>query len=148
MQVSVTALSAALVGLVVAGCDDGETAAPDWFEAREPMPSCGIFEPADVRNDNPDLAEGQECLLDAFKSGEPAELEVTQLTEEGDPVTDIFRVVDEGEVEALMDRRQDEFSMMDFGHLTCTELHEQEIPLAAAGCEATDDRRSPPISVE
>lgn len=146
MRVSVTALGAALVGLAIVGCDDGETAAPDWFQARQPMPSCGTFEPEDVRHDNPDLAKGQECLLDAFESGEPAELEVTQLTEEGDPVTDILRVIDEGEVEVLMDRRLDEFSSMDFGHMVCTELHEQEITLAATECEPTDDRRIPPVS--
>lgn len=145
MRVSVTALSAALVSLAIVGCEDEETAAPDWFQARGPMPSCGAFEPEDVRHDNPDLAEGQECLLDAFESGEPAELEVTQLTEEGDPVTDILRVIGEGEIEVLMDRRQDEFNSMDFGHMVCTELHEQELTLAATDCEPTDNRRIPPI---
>lgn len=39
MRVSATALSAALVGIVLMGCDAGETSAPDWFDAREPMPS-------------------------------------------------------------------------------------------------------------
>lgn len=143
MRVSVTALSAALVGLVVTGCNGEEPAAPAWFEARDPMPSCGAFAPEDVRHDNPDLAEGQECLLDAFESGEPAELEVVQLTEEGAPVTEILRVVGEGEVEVLMDSRQDEFSNMDFGHMVCAELQEQEITLAAMECEPTDGRRDP-----
>lgn len=83
-----------------------------------------------------------------IQSGEPGELEVTQLTEEGDPVTNILRVVGEGEVEVLMDGRQDEFSSIDFGHMICTELQEQEITLAATECEATDDRRIPPLSSE
>lgn len=110
------------------------------------MPSCGAFEPEDTRHDNPELGEAQACLLDAFESGEPAELEVTQLTSEGDPATDILRVIGEGEVEVLMDRRQDEFGSMDFGHMVCTELREREVMLAATECDPTDDRRIPPIS--
>lgn len=143
MRVPRRALTLALAGLVVLGCEDTETAVPEWYADRDPMPSCGTFAPEDVRHDNQELEEAQECLREAFASGEPAELEVTHRTEEGDPVTDILRVVGEGEVEVLMDHRQDEFGSMDFGHMVCTELHEQEVALGPAACEPTDERRVP-----
>lgn len=113
---------------------------PDWFADREPMPSCGIFEPDDVTFDNGELDEANQCLLDAFDTGEPAELGVTNRTEEGDPVTEIFRVIGDREVEVMLDAPFDRNGNLAFGHLICNAISEGSLTLAPRDCDATDER--------
>lgn len=120
-------------------------AVPDWFADREPMPSCGRLGPGDIRFDNDGLVEANDCFLDAFRSGEPAELEYTQLSEEGDPGTDIYRVLGQGELEMLLDRRQDQYGNLDFGHLVCTDLAEGELTVSPMSCKVSNSRRVPPL---
>lgn len=118
---------------------------PSWFAQREPMPSCGRFEPDEIRFDNPDLPEANACFVEAVQTGAAAELEYNQLTEEGAPGADIYRVIGVGEFEVLLDRRGDPESGLDFGHMVCRELVEGELTLGPIDCAVSDDRRVPPL---
>lgn len=122
-----------------------DDALPDWWVDRDPVPSCGVFEPEDVRFDNDELAAANRCLPDALAAGESAELELTQHTDEGEPVTDLLRVTGPDRVEWFVDRRFDSFGGLAVGHLVCTGLDEGELTVGAVDCEPTDERRIPPL---
>ncbi|WP_448320523.1 hypothetical protein [Streptomyces sp. CO7] len=80
------------------------------FEARDPYPSCG-----DVT-----LAQGQElktraareiaCLRRALDRDRTAELKVTSLTVEGDPVREYYRIAPHRTLEIYTDSTDDKFS--------------------------------------
>lgn len=121
---------------------------PAWYAERQPMPSCGRFEMDEIYLDNPDLDHANRCLLEAFGAGDPAELEVTQMTEEGDPVIEIYRVIGEDELEMMVDTREDEHGNLKFYYAVCTELVEARArtgPIVRPGdCDYDEQRTFPP----
>jgi hypothetical protein len=72
---------------------------------RSRLPSCG--QERRTGQAGPVNADGRRCLWEAYLAGEPAEFVVTQLTVEGDPVTDYWRVLGKGSVELLEDSTKD-----------------------------------------
>lgn len=137
------------VALVVAVSCSSPAAAPttdppDWYADRDEVPSCGTF--AFEGYDAPeDLGQGTRCLLDAFADDEPAELEITELTDEGDPITSIYRTSGDGGLELLTDWTQDEFrSDTSHTHAECTGLEEgADGRPRTSGCQEVGDMRDP-----
>jgi hypothetical protein len=121
---------------------------PAWYAERDPMPSCGSFEMDEIHLDNPDLEDANRCLLDAFETGEPAELQATLMTEEGDPIIEVYRVIGKGELEKMVDTREDEHGNMKFYYAECAELAEarpQTGPTVRPGdCDYDEQRTFPP----
>jgi hypothetical protein len=74
--------------LLLCGCSLLPSAQPDWIVNRLPLPSCGeeIVERGDTD------VEARQCLLDAFRAGEGAELISTQASGEDGEVTRYLRV--------------------------------------------------------
>jgi hypothetical protein len=119
------ATAAAVLGFACSSPEAGEegrTSPPDWFAEREPLPSCGRFVFEDFDEAPEEFVDMAECLLASFAAREPAELEVTDLTDEGDPVTTIYRVLDDGRLEMLTDWTEDELRPAAYTWSLCTDL--------------------------
>jgi hypothetical protein len=67
-----------------------------------------------------------ECILQAFAAGRPAELVITFATIEGDPITNYVRVLDAGRVELFTDTTRDSYGSQGWVHSSCTDLDEAE----------------------
>lgn len=112
----------AAIALVLTSCtadagepEDGRPADPETrlilgmphaFLDRAPLASCGEFE---LEMGEPTPVAAMKCLEDAIGAG-GAELIVTALTVEGDPVTTWFRALPTGGMETWSDVRQDKFA--------------------------------------
>jgi hypothetical protein len=94
---------AALLILVVSGCGLLPSAQPEWVVNRLPLTSCGeeIVERGDTD------VEARQCLLDAFRAGEGAELITTQATGQDGQVTRYLRVHENGTIEIFTDATGD-----------------------------------------
>lgn len=149
--------SSMLIALVVLwGCTSGDVTPEDeavnepepeelaWYAQRDPMPSCGAFELDEIALANVELEEANQCLLEAFESGEPAELQVALMTDEGDPIIETYRVIATGEVEMMVDTRQDDFGSKGFYYAVCTDLYENRPrggpTVRVADCVFDEDR--------
>lgn len=70
------------------------------------------------------------------------------MTEEGDPVIEIYRVIGEDEVEKMVDTREDEYGNMKFYYAVCTEIAEarpRNGPTVRPGdCDYDEQRTFPP----
>lgn len=111
--------------------------------------TCGSFELDEVRSEDPDLVEAYGCLLDAFEDGDPAELQVALMTDEGDPIVETYRVVGERELELMVDTRQDQHGSTTFYYAVCTELADAEPgtgPTVRPGDGDDDEQRTFPPS--
>lgn len=116
---------------------------PDWLLDREPLPSCGTFEVDEVRHDNVAFGQAVDCLMSAWRTGTPAELLFAMMTDEGDAVTNLYRILGEGGVEVMYDAREDVFGATAFGYLRCTELARGDLAVHAVRCEPSVERRVP-----
>jgi hypothetical protein len=111
---------AALALLAATACSYTPSALEDWPEE----PSCGRYE-----NLNEPVSaahrRGNQCLLDAFAAGRPAELVVTTATIDAGPITHYFRVLGQRRVEVFVDLPNDENSQL-WVHLLCDDVREGE----------------------
>jgi hypothetical protein len=116
---------------LASACSYTPSALDDWPEE----PSCGRYE---NRND-PALAEQRwknRCLLDAAAEGRPAQLVLTYMTVEGDPITEYYRVLGPRRVEIFVDATQDPLGSDQWTHLLCDEVAEDGglLYAVAVGC--------------
>jgi hypothetical protein len=121
----------AAVFLVIAACDppsssiSGESIVvggpvPRAVAERAPLPACGI-ESASTQNGPWNLA-ARRCFLDAYQAGRAAELLVTRLTIEGDPIRTLFRILGPGRVEVFIDSTRDAWSAKTWEQYGCRSL--------------------------
>ena len=61
-------------------------------------------------------------MLEAFESGRSAELTSTMTSVEGDPITRIIRVLEDGTVEVFVDATRDNYGSGQWERLRCTAL--------------------------
>ena len=110
--------------LVVVACTAALTACggdpvQEQWESREDLPSCGSISLSQGEALEVAGEEQLACLEDALASGRGAELTVTLLTTEGDPITEYRRVLPDGSTEVYVDSTQDTFSDQRWGHGSC-----------------------------
>ena len=111
-----TALGAAVVLGLGTACTSVPPAA---FREREPLPPCGEERSQHGESLN---VEARQCLFDAYRDGRAAELIVTQVTIEGDPITEVTRVYENGTVERWVDATQDSWGSGEWERLLCDRL--------------------------
>ena len=128
-------VAAAVVLLLGAACAAGPPAA---FRDREPLPPCGEEQSQHGESWN---VEARQCLFDAYREGRAAELIVTQVTVEGDPITEVTRVHENGTVERWVDATQDSWGSGEWEHLRCDRL------IAARDYNDPPDRFLPEVHV-
>ena len=92
-----------LLVLVLCGCGALPSDQPEWIVNRLPLTACGeeIVERGDTD------VEARQCLLDAFRAGEGAELITTQSSGVDGQVTRYLRVHENGTIEIFTDATQD-----------------------------------------
>ncbi|MET0788283.1 MAG: hypothetical protein ABWY33_03480 [Cellulomonas sp.] len=117
------------VALAVSACGGGGGNAPATFTERAELPSCG-----EVR---PDQGTGVDddawACLDHAATGDGAELVVTALSTEGDPITTYYRVgpgIDG--VEVFVDSTQDGWGVQGWNHQVCPDTVTAAEPLGCA----------------
>lgn len=110
---------AGLVSSTVAGCAVfGDPVQRQW-EDREPLPSCGQVQVAQTeRLEDVGGAEVQ-CLEDAFAAGRGAELVLTYVSTEGDPIAEYRRVTSDGATEVYTDATKDTYGSGKWEFATC-----------------------------
>ena len=96
---------------------------PASVDGRSPVPSCGV-EQAGLGG--PWNVPARTCFWSAYLNGQPAEFTSTRPTIEGAPITTIYRVLGPGQVEIIIDTRQDPYSNRGWAHLLCPRLIAQE----------------------
>jgi hypothetical protein len=111
-------LAALGAAVALAGCGLVPETPPDWVVNRQPLPLCGE-EGEDGRAFDIPV---RSCLLDAFRDGASAEMISTETTMEGDPITRIIRVHENGVVEMFVDWTRDHFSSKSWEREVCEEL--------------------------
>ncbi len=99
------------VALVIAGCTflrapfaPNLVNAPLEVSSRTPLPFCGH---ETVSNDNGFDVAARSCFWDAYQARRQAEFITTQPTIEGDPITSVYRVLQDGRVEVFVDTTYD-----------------------------------------
>lgn len=113
-------------GSTSAGTTPGQTAA-----STAPGIDCGTFK----------LGQGEKlpaaalrCLTGAAAAGEPARLQQTSPTVEGDPITTTYIVVAPGHLRVVHDARADRFGSGDVRWQSCTSLTQVDGRLVTDGC--------------
>ncbi len=107
-----------LLVLLLCGCGLLPSAQPDWIVNRLPLTSCGeeVLERGDTD------VEARQCLLDAFRAGEGAELISTTAAGEDGQVTRYLRVHENGTIEIFTDATQDPTGSGAWERETCTQM--------------------------
>jgi len=83
---------------------------PDAFTNRSPLPSCGTVT----------AGAGSQCLTAAMGTGAGAELTVTSVTTEGDPIVAYYRAVPgQPGLEVFTDSTKDKFSGTGWSYARC-----------------------------
>lgn len=105
--------------LVIAGCGLLPSAPPDWVTNRRELPPCGreTLDQGGAPN-----VEARECLIDAWREGRAAELLTEMRTIEGDPVSRLTRVLEDGSVEVFVDSTMDRYGSGAWDRMVCTGL--------------------------
>lgn len=93
---------------------------PPEVSSRSALPSCGS-ERATTQT-GPWNTAARTCFWNAYEKGQPAEFVTTSLTIEGDPITQIYRVLGPARVEIFVDSTQDKFGSGGWSRLECTSL--------------------------
>ena len=104
--------------LPLAGCGVLPSAQPEWVVNRLPLAACG--EEVVERGDTD--VEARQCLLDAFRAGEGAELITTQTTGQEGRVTRYLRVHENGTIEVFTDATQDPTGSGTWERETCGQM--------------------------
>lgn len=100
-----TGLAASCLVVSLAGC--ASDAVKERWENRASLPSCGKVTLEQGATLEQEGGEKLACLTAAFDSGMAAELKVKQFTQEGDPVTEYYRVTDKQTTELYVDSTKD-----------------------------------------
>lgn len=129
------AAAAFLSALAAAGCGGGGGGGgpSESVDNRRRMPSCGAYD-APVGALAPESRSARDCLLTAFREGREAEVAITVVSIEGDPITTIYRVLGPLDVELFVDASADKFGAVDTYHQRCTSVAEEGTGLVATGC--------------
>lgn len=98
---------------------------PGWLTERTPLPDCG--EDVEYAADYPNR-DARECFRRAYDGGQPAELRIHQFGDEGESGVVFFRILDDGELEALEEQRppaegEPADSPWDWRRHQCTSFH-------------------------
>ncbi|GLY32443.1 hypothetical protein [Kineosporia sp. NBRC 101731] len=108
------------IGLLVAlgGCGEPETVEVVTAAAEtSAMTDCGT----EVLDQSARISDqGADCFLGAVTAGDPATLEVTYPTVEGDPITQVFRNLGSGEIQVETDSTKDRFGSGEVETQVCT----------------------------
>jgi hypothetical protein len=64
------------------------------------------------------------CLLDALAEGRQAQLVLTYMTVEGDPITEYYRILVPRRIEVFIDATQDPPGSQKWSHMLCDEVAE------------------------
>ena len=115
-------LSAVLVAAVIfawrGGLDRLSGGPPTQFERRASLASCGTVDHRQITDGVP--SEAVRCLEAAMRTGGGAELVVTGMTTEGDPLTSYYRAVPgEAGLEIYYDSTRDSYRSADWSYLRC-----------------------------
>jgi hypothetical protein len=108
----------AAVAILAAGCGLFPSAQPQWVANRTPLPPCG--EETLARGDT--NVEARQCLLDAYRNGEDAELISTEAITEGRRITRYMRVHADGTIEMFTDATQDSLGSGAWKRETCGQM--------------------------
>jgi len=138
----IAGMAAVAVLVAGAGCggsgdDTGDSGLSPSAEDRRRMPSCGAYDavpgllPAEAQ-------AARDCFLAAYGAGTEAELAITVISIEGDPITTIYRVLGANDVELFVDASADEFAEVKNYQQRCTSVVEDGAGLAAANCATVD----------
>lgn len=94
--------------------------APAEVLERKPLPFCGE-EQISVSETGHNV-QGRQCFWSAYQAGLPAEFISQRRTVEGDPITELFRLLPEGGIELFIDSREDRFSTRKWLRVECSSL--------------------------
>lgn len=104
--------------LALCGCGGLPSDQPDWIVNRLPLTACGEEV---VERGHTDV-EARQCLLDAFRAGEGAELITTQASGVDGQVTRYLRVHENGVIEIFTDATQDPTGSGAWERETCGQM--------------------------
>jgi len=103
--------------------------APAALQERSVLPQCT---PITVPQGRPVPAALQDCLLSASAQREGAEVLLTSLTTEGDPIKTYYRVLPDAGVEVFTDATADSFGSGEWRHDRCPDVAALE---SGEGCQ-------------
>lgn len=107
-------LAVLAASVLLSACSSG--GAKDAFDGRKPLPSCGTFS---VAHGQPPTA-GSDCLRAAMREGKGAELVISRLTQEGDPVVSYLRTMPgQDGVEVFTDSTKDSYGSKKWTRSVC-----------------------------
>ena len=112
------AAALAVAAMALVGCGVMPSALPQWVADRKPLPPCGEEV---VERGNTDV-EARQCLLDAFRAGQGAELITTQTSGLDEQVTRYLRVHEDGTIEIFTDATQDPTRSAAWERETCGQM--------------------------
>lgn len=92
---------------LVSACTSDPVA--ERWNARTPLKSCGEVHLGLLEELDAKAGKELACLRAALAAGNGAELKVTFLTVEGDPIREYYRVTADGKLEIYTDDTEDEF---------------------------------------
>ena len=107
-----------VVLVMLCGCSVLPSDQPAWIVNRLPLTACG--EEVVERGDTD--VEARQCLLDAFRAGEGAELITTQTSGLDGQVTRYLRVHENGTIEIFTDATQDPTGSGAWERETCGQM--------------------------
>jgi hypothetical protein len=108
---------ACATALLAAACGSGAGSLGSLYEFRGE--DCGAVS---TGHDWAVPASASECVLDAWRSGEPAHLRATGPTVEGDPITRGFQVTGQRTYDYVYDAREDSFGTKEVRLFHCEEF--------------------------
>ena len=103
--------------------------APAAFRERSALPRCA---PITVPQGQPRSTALRDCLLDPGVQREGAEVLLTSLTTEGDPIRTYYRVLPGEGVEVFTDATEDSFGSGEWSHDRCPDVAALE---SGEGCQ-------------
>lgn len=97
--------------------------APDAFRHRRPLPSCGSIKLPQGRRTPPGALR---CLAAAVGTAQGAELAVSRLSVEGDPIVTYFRALPGSKtIEAFVDSTRDDLGRQVWVRMRCASFHHE-----------------------
>lgn len=121
------------IGLLaaLAGCGAEETVEV-VSPAAPAVTDCGVF----VLHQGEQIsASAADCFIEATAAGDPATLEVTFPTTEGDPIVQTYRHTGDAKVQVVTDATQDNFGSGKIETQVCTDPARSSFALTFAACQ-------------
>jgi hypothetical protein len=109
---------AVLAAALLAGCGLLPAGQPDWVANRVELPACGSER---LTRGDTDV-EARQCLLDAYRAGQDAELISTEAITEGREITRYMRVHADGTIEVITDSTRDTLRQGGWTRETCGQM--------------------------